>query len=573
MMKSNQPKILSGKPAASGIGIGNAIVLETDSKSVMPGKVEEKETGDQIDKFERAKNSVLNDYEQIKTLPDNSDASDIIETQIQTLKDPEVDSQIRKKIRNERYKAEYAIFSVFNEYIQMLEATKVNWANERVVDIVAVRDSLIEAARDRKKKLNVQKGEVVFAKEIPPTVMVNLSHIGIGGVVIEKGGLTSHVVILSQSLGIPCVINAHWDRYKLQSGTPVIIDGTTGQVILNPTWKQSQEYEKRKNDEELRFQKARKWTREKSKTSCGHPFSLRANVEFAEELTNLEPNGAKGIGLLRTETILFETEDFNVDDQVIFYSNILQSTANESVTIRLFDAGGDKIIDDSEMESNPFLGWRGIRMLLDKKKLLRNQLEAIYRVSGKFKGRVQILIPMVSRVEEVIELKEHCDFVKKILDQKNVEYDENIQLGVMVEVPSVALTLDAFAQHIDFFSIGTNDLTQYTLAVDRGNERISELFDSFHPSVWKLIKMTYDSASRHQLPVSVCGEMASYPEAAACLMGIGIQDLSMNAGSIPMVKSVLCQNSLEDMQDLAKNVLSTNSLSEVHDFLNSWRTP
>jgi phosphotransferase system enzyme I (PtsI) len=572
-MKSNQPKILSGKPAASGIGIGKAVVLDTGSKSVMPEKVDHSDAQEHIDKFESAKKNVLKDYEQIKTLPDNSDASDIIETQIQTLKDPEVDSLVRKKIQEEHYTAEYAIFSVFNDYIQMMEATKVNWVNDRVVDIVSVRDALIEATRNRRKKLNVKKGEVVFAKEIPPTLMVNLSHIGIGGVVIEKGGLTSHVVILSQSLGIPCVINAHWDRYKLQSGTSVIIDGTTGQVIINPSWKQSQEYGKRKDDEELRFQKARKWTKEKSETSCGHPFSLRANVEFAEELANLEPNGAKGIGLLRTETVLFETVDFNVDDQVTFYSNMMQSTGNETVTIRLFDAGGDKIIEDSELESNPFLGWRGIRMLLDKKKLLRNQLEAIYRVSGKFKGRVKILVPMVSSVEEVLELKQHCDYVQNSLNQKDVPFDDQVQLGVMVEVPSVALTLDAFAPHVDFFSIGTNDLTQYTLAVDRGNERISALFDSFHPSVWKLIKMTYDAASNHNLPVSVCGEMASYPEAAACLLGMGINDLSMNAGSIPMVKSVLCQNQLEEMKELSENVLSTNSLSEVHGFLDAWRTP
>jgi phosphotransferase system enzyme I (PtsI) len=573
MMKSNQPKLLSGKPAASGIGIGRAAILLTGSKSVMPEKIGKQQTGDQINKFETARKNILRDYEHIKQLPDNSDASDIIETQIQTLQDPEVESLIRKKIKDERYTAEYAIFSVFNDYIQMMEATKVNWVNERVVDIVSVRDELIEATRERRKKLNIEKGEVVFAKEIPPTVMVTLSHIGIGGIVIEKGGLTSHVVILSQSLGIPCVINAHWDRYKLQNGMPVIIDGTTGQVLINPTWKQSQEYEKRKNDEELRYQKTREWTAKKNETSCGHTFSLRANVEFAEELANLKPNGAKGIGLLRTETVLFEIEDFNVDDQVAFYSNMLKATGEENVTIRLFDAGGDKVIDQSEAESNPFLGWRGIRMLLDKKKLLRNQLEAIYKVSGKFKGRIKILVPMVSQVEEVLELNEHCRYVEKMLEKNDVPYDENIQLGVMVEVPSVALTLDAFADYVDFFSIGTNDLTQYTLAVDRGNEKISALFDSFHPSVWKLIKMTYDAAKRHDLPVSVCGEMASYPEAAACLMGIGIDDLSMNAGSIPMVKAVLCQNTLDDMKELAKSVLSTNSLSEVHSHLNSWRTP
>jgi len=571
-MKEHQTKILSGKPAAPGIGVGTAWILPEDNEVVRPEKIKNQDIEKHIKKFERARDFLTLEYEKIKSIPDDYELAEIIDAQIQTLHDPEVKSSIEKKIKKDNYTVAYAIFSTFNEYIQLLQAAGAKWANDRMIDVVSIRDEMIEATRDKKKEFDVKEGQVVFATDISPTNMVKLSHIKIGGIVMKKGGFTSHAVILSQSLGIPCVINVNWERLSLKKGNDVIIDGSTGQVILWPSWKQTEEYRKRRLDEIVRNEKALEWTQKANRTACGFPFVLRANVEFLEELPRLESYGATGVGLLRTETLLFEAEEFDVMEQMDFYRNVATASKTDMVTIRLFDAGGDKIIENNDFESNPFLGWRGVRMLLDKKVLLRKQLEAIYRVSGEFPGRLKILIPMVSILEEILAVKHICKDVQRYLTKESVPFDEGLKIGVMVEVPSVALTAGRIAKHSDFFSLGTNDLTQYTLAVDRGNEKISYLFDSFHPAIWKLIKMTKDAADRYGIPVSVCGEMASKPEAAACFIGMGITDLSMNAPSIPAVKSVLCSHTKNEMEKLSSDVLQAETLKEIHELLQPWRT-
>lgn len=570
-MKDFHTRVFSGRPAAQGIGIGKVWVLEEREKTVHPEKILESEAEENVEKFVKARELVRSEYEKLKYIPEEDDLEEIIDAQIQTLYDPEVTSSIKSKIKEDHFAVDYAIFSTFNDYIQLMENSGSAWAKDRTIDVVSIRDELIRATTERRKGYSVKKGEIVFAEEISPTVMVHLSRIEIAGIVMEKGGLTSHAVILSQSLGIPCVINVHWNRYNIHNGSDVIIDGTTGQVIINPTWKQKEEYKRRKEDEKKRFKKALEWANKPNKTKCGSEFTLRANIEFLEELPRLQTHGAKGIGLLRTETILFETDEFDVTKQVEFYKKMLEAADGNSVTIRLFDAGGDKLIDNSEREDNPFLGWRGVRMLLDKRKLLKNQLEAIFRVSGEYKGKVKILIPMVSRIEEIEKVKETSREVQQYLGLRDISYDEDIKLGVMVEVPSIALMADHIAKHVDFFSIGTNDLTQYTLAVDRGNEKISNLFDSLHPAIWRLIKMTKDAAEKHGIPVAVCGEMASKPEAAACLLGLGIKDLSMNTGSIPIVKSILCSHDFEEMKKLSEQVLNAEKLDEIYHLLEGWR--
>lgn len=570
-MKEFQTKVFSGRPAAQGIGIGKVWQLRETNTTVHPKKISESEVDANVQKFLNAREMVSQEYEKLKYIPEDDDLEEIINAQIQILYDPEVTSTIKEKIEEKHFAVEYAIFNTLNDYIQVMENSGSSWARDRTIDIVSIRDELIRATKEKKKRYSVKEGEIVFAGEISPTAMVQLSRIKIAGIVMEKGGLTSHAVILSQSLGIPCVINVHWNRYNIQDGSDVIIDGSTGQVIINPSWKQKEEYKHRKEDEKKRFEKALEWANKPNRTTCGSEFTLRANIEFLEELPRLNTHGAKGVGLLRTETVLFGTEEFDIDKQAEFYGKVLEATGDDSVTIRLFDAGGDKLLDDSEFEDNPFLGWRGVRMLLDRKKFLKNQIEAIYRVSGKFKGKVNILIPMVSRVDEIRSVKKMIEQVKSELSRKDVSFDETIKLGVMVEVPSIALMAEHVAEYVDFFSIGTNDLTQYTLAVDRGNEKISHLFDSFHPSIWKLIKLTKEAADKHNIPVTVCGEMASKPEAAACLLGLGINDLSMNTGSIPAVKSVLCSHSYEELCELAGQVLHARELDDVHQILDGWR--
>ncbi len=298
---------------------------------------------------------------------------------------------------------------------------------------------------------------------------------------------------------------------------------------------------------------------------------MQANIEFAEELTLAQKYHAQGVGLLRTESIYLSREDFeNIDSQVAFYSSILKVTKPHTATIRLFDVGGDKFFEKDDREQNPFLGWRGIRMLLDQPSLLKNQLRAILQTAAKYPGRVQLLVPMVSTIEEVKKVRTLIAEVQDELKNEGIGIDPDVPLGLMVEVPSVALQADAFAKYADFLSIGTNDLTQYALAVDRGNERISVLYDQRHPAIWKLIKNTADGAQSKNIPISICGELASDPIAACCLMGMGIDILSMNAVVLPSVKQMLRSRTYVDMQQLANKVLQCETLEEVNDIFSSW---
>lgn len=562
---------LKGRAVSSGIGIGPTAILNTDSTSVRPDKIEPNKVESHLRKLSDSRELLLKEYEGLRDESNMQEAIDILEAQILTLKDPEVNKRIQLKIESERLSVGYAIFSTLNEYIQLLEASAVKWANDRAIDIVAIRDEWIDVVSENKREISVKNGDVVFAEEIPPALMVKISRIKVAAIVMERGGDTSHAVILSQSLGIPCVINTHWNRYQVKEGMMVIVDGLDGHVIINPDHQQLRQYEKRREEDFFRVKESMKWVKRENVTKCGSPFYLRANVEFLEELPKVATYGAQGIGLLRTETILFETTEFDIKEQIEFYTKILRATEEEPVTIRLFDAGGDKLIDDKEIEANPFLGWRGVRMLLDQPDLLKKQLEAIYRVSANFAGRLKILIPMVSRLEEILKLKAIVEDVKDALKVQKVPFDNEVPIGIMVEVPSIVMMANKIAAHVDFFSLGTNDLTQYTLAVDRGNEKISSLFDSYHPAIWKMIRMTKEAANAHQIPVTVCGEMASRPEAAACLIGMGINDLSMNTSAIPNVKSILCSHTMQELTELTERVLETDELKGIHELFSNWK--
>lgn len=562
---------LKGKAVSSGIGIGPVTILNSKATTVRPDKIDQEDVESHLLKLRDSRNLLLSEYEFLRDESDLQSAKDILEAQIQTLKDPEVNKRVQLKIESDRLSVGYAIFSTLNEYIQLLESSGVKWANDRAVDLVAIRDEWIDVVSENRREISMNSGDVIFTDEIPPALMVKISRVKVAAIVMEKGGDTSHAVILSQSLGIPCVINTHWNRYQVKKGMIVIVDGLDGDVIINPDDQQLAKYKDIRERDLTRVKESLKWAEKANKTKCGKPFALRANVEFLEELPKIATHGAKGVGLLRTETILFETTEFDVKEQVEFYSKVLQATGSESVTIRLFDAGGDKLINDKSSEANPFLGWRGVRMLLDETQLLKKQLEALYRVSVDFKGRLKILVPMVSRLEEVLLLKKVAEEVRTDLKSKNITFDQAIPIGIMVEVPSIVMMANKIAAHVDFFSIGTNDLTQYTLAVDRGNEKISALFDSYHPAIWRMIKMTKDAADKHNIPISVCGEMASKPEAAACLLGMGINDLSMNTSAIPNVKAVLCSHSMQELTDLSDRVLEADELREIHQLFSNWK--
>lgn len=564
-------RTMLGTPGAGGRGLGTPKVLHTKETVVRPEKIDDADIQKEVELTEHGIDALVHEFEDLKKFNDESDVREIIDSQIEVVRDPELNRRIRKRIKEDNDSSVYAVFSSFNDYINVLEGSDADWLNERSIDIVSIRDQLIDLIRNqRPDDLNADNA-VIFASELSPTEMIRLSHYNLAGIITEKGGLTSHVVILAQSLGIPCVIGVDWKKMHPQRFHTVMIDGDVGSVLFDPTENLLKEFEQYKERQRRKKEIALKWASRPSKTNCGKPFTIRGNIEFASELPRLATHGASGVGLLRTETVLFETKDFDVDAQVQFYRQVAEASNGEPVVIRLFDAGGDKLPDNHEKEDNPFLGWRGIRMLLDKPDLLRQQYEAILRVSAEFPDKIKILAPMISQIEQIDESKQILNVVKQSLRTKDVPFDEEIPFGIMIEVPGIAVMASEAAKKVDFFSIGTNDLTQYMLAVDRGNSRISKLYQPAHPSIWRIIQNVIDVSEKEEIPVSVCGEMASNPLYAACFLGMGLNDLSMTTSSIPAVKSVLCSHDLSQFQSLAGEVAGAATHQEVENVFNAWQ--
>jgi phosphotransferase system enzyme I (PtsI) len=566
---SKNTEILNARPAAPGIAIGNAWILPSEKIIIRPGKIKPDETDFHIAKTEKAFKDAEQKLRNLKNQEVSNTYRDIADTQIQILSDPELKSQIKMRISEQNFGAVYSVFSSFNDYIQLLETSGVPLMQERSIDVVSLRDMVIQAIENKSDNLSVPDGAVVFAHEISPTQMFELSKFRVGGIVLQKGGLTSHAVILAQSLGIPCVVGALWSALPVSSGITIALDAYVGEVFINPDKVNIAEIQRRIDIHEKGLMEAGKWVKKDNKTQCGTSFTLRGNIEFLEELPRLATNGATGVGLLRTEALFLKSKDFDVKTQMEFYGSVLKATGREQVTIRLFDAGGDKLFGAEIQEDNPFLGWRGVRMLLDKPDLLERQLEAILRISSSYPGKIRILIPMVSTLEEISRVKEHFAKVQKQLKKEGQNVDESIPVGIMIEVPSMCILADSAAKMVDFFSIGTNDLTQYTLAVDRGNERISGLFQNDHPAVWKLMNMSIQAAESNGIPVAVCGEMAGRPEYAAFLLGMGVREFSMNPASVPFVKSLLCKQKIDKLIVSAEKLLTCSTSTQVREILNT----
>jgi phosphotransferase system enzyme I (PtsI) len=560
---------ISGAPACPGIVIGNTSLYRRERPQISDTQIADDEADEHIGKFYEALDVA---EEELRALLENTDlkaSADLIEMQIAILQDPELHDRVEQEISANNKPVDAAVESIFRNYLQIIRNNHGDTFQNKSVDISDIRDRLLQIIHN--KRDNIKEGSILVARELSPREIISFSNRDIKGLITDRGGTTSHAAIIARSMNIPTVVGTKKASEIINAGDEVVLDGRNGEVVVYPKKDTRKKYKsliaqqsKKQADFESLCQKP-------NETSDGTPFTLQANIEFAEELSIANKYQAKGVGLLRTESIYLSRKHFqNIDFQVAFYSSILELTAPHPVTIRLFDVGGDKFFGDEEKEQNPFLGWRGIRMLLEQPKLLNNQLRAIFKTSANFMGRIRLLVPMVSTVDEIRKLKNIIGEVQEEISAEGAEIDKDIPLGLMVEIPSVALKANLFASHADFLSIGTNDLTQYTLAVDRGNERISNLYDQRHPAIWQLIKEVVRAGERHKAPVSVCGELASDPIAACCLMGLGIDTLSMNAVVLPSVKQLLRSNSYADMQQLAKKVLQAETLDDIDDIFSNW---
>lgn len=560
--------VLKGVPASNGIAMGKGYIYRRPKPVINTDKINAGSVTKHLELFDEAKRVIETELVRLKRKEVDDISLQVIDAQIEMVNDPELEEQVKRLIQKQKHSVDYAVKKVFDSYLEMLKKSKNKITQERIIDLEDVRDRLIQVATNYSIELDIEPGSIVVAEDISPREVIQFSDYNISALVTDHGGQTSHASILARSMGIPSVVGTKRTCQLVESSSQIIVDGNEGMVIIDPDECQLEEYREKIKDQQVEEQKLRRIISEPSVTKDGSSFKLRANIEFAEEIPNVQKYNAEGIGLLRTESIYIRKEHFeNQQKQTGFYSDILEKTAPDPVTIRLFDAGGDKFFSMNADERNPFLGWRGIRMLLDERDLLREQLRAILTVAGRYPDRVKILVPMISVMEEVLEVKEEISTIQEELMEEGVPVDESVQVGIMVEVPSVAVKAEAFAKEVDFFSVGTNDLTQYTLAVDRGNELISELYQEVHPAVMKLIHDCVLAARKEDIEIAVCGEIASYPKAALCLMGMGITELSMSPVSIPKVKTLLKQFSRNEMEELAHKILASTTATEVNNIL------
>ncbi len=563
--------LLKGTPASPGVAVGEIRMFTHKDLEIPSGKIDRKDEEREIEKARQVLEHVDKQLSNLQNTQSDREIREILEAQIQIVRDPELFGQIEHLIREENRQAVFALYHAFNEYIQLLNQTGRDWIKDRIIDLQSLRDRMIYQIGDPETARRDFKGAVIFVDELSPSEMVEYSDSGISAVVMQHGGTTSHAVIIAQSLGIPCIIGTGWKRSKVESTRMAAVDGNTGEVILDPDQNILKIFNKRELDSEAIRQQAISISRKPNRTACGKEFTLRSNIEFIEELRNVTEYGAEGIGLLRTETLFLSHGYFDVDRHAEFYQKVLEESAPDPVTIRLLDIGGDKFPGSRVSEANPYLGWRGMRMLLDETDLFDKQVEAVIASAEIYPERVRILLPMVSDVSEIRTAKKRIRDMIRSRDGIQAESIGKLPVGVMVEVPSIALQAREAARYVDFMSIGSNDLTQYVMATDRGNERVSKLFRSSHPSVLKLIRMTAEAAEKEGIPLSVCGEMAGKPILASALLGMGIRELSMNTMSIPAVKKLICSLDLETMENLYRELIESEGLHQSEKIIRKWK--
>jgi phosphotransferase system enzyme I (PtsI) len=553
----NKEQIYKGIPASPGISFGQAYLYKKGSVRINIQIISEEDIEKEFEDLEFALELSKKELNKIKALSYEKigeQNSKIFDAQLEILSDNIFIENIKEKIKSEKRNGSF----IFSEAISKLGRSYLNskdeYLKERYTDIMDVKNRVVRNMKREKLFSKVEMNSIVIAHELTPADTVLFSRRKVKGYATDRGGVTSHAAIISRALRVPAVVGMKDIINHVSTGDFIIIDGFNGLIIKNPDEQTAQRYKNRHTELQEYERKLTEVIDLPGKTLDGKHIELSANIEFDEEIDFVANYGHCSIGLYRTEHLFLEAGDFPPEEkQVDEYTHIANVTFPNSVTIRTYDIGGDKLLPTSEKESNPFLGWRGIRICLDRVEIFKEQLCALLKSSTK--KNVKILFPMISSLSEIRRTKEILEEVKNDLDERGINYDKEIKIGIMIEVPSACMLADELAREVDFFSIGTNDLIQYLLAVDRGNEFISEMFLEFHPAVLRVLKQVIDSAHKNNIPISICGEMASDPLAAVILIGLGIDELSVVPSIFPEIKQIIRTVNYSDARELAGKVL------------------
>ncbi|MBC8527364.1 MAG: phosphoenolpyruvate--protein phosphotransferase [Candidatus Cloacimonetes bacterium] len=564
-------KILKGYPIASGLNAGKVEITKLHIPKVSSENIKSSEIEKHIKRFDNALEKSISELQLLLSFLESGEIEvhDIVLSHKEMLKDKVFIDEIKAKISDELLSADYSVHSYIEKIITHLSHIDDEYLSLRKEDFREIRDRLIRnlALDYTDKPRNIPENKIIAVKEVSPGFLLHIKNINAIGFIAEKGAPNSHSAIIAKSMGIPVIFNLKNLSHHIHNEEFVIINGSSGIVILQPTDKQIEDYEKQKKKEYEAYSEKVRFSKLPTITKDKHRIQLMGNIEFPEEAKKVELQYADGIGLFRTEFLYFAENNFpSVQKQYEIYRNLIDILPeNKPIYIRTFDVGGDKVSRefDIEKELNPALGCKGIRFLLRFSKVFKEQIIGILKASAF--GNLKIMLPMISTAEEVNKAKKIINKVKKSLQEENIQFNKNIEVGIMIEVPSAALMANQLAEVSDFFSIGTNDLTQYVLAADRNNETLTAEFNYFHPAVLQLIEKTINAANRKGIHVCLCGEMAGNPIAIPLLLGIGLRNFSVNADNILSTKQKIGKYTLQKLNKKYQEIKYQSS-NEIKQF-------
>lgn len=567
-------KLVEGIMISPGIAIAPVCLHTSDDLSVPAYDISTGQITYEIERFQTARSKAVQDIEALLQRGEIGEMEKkLLNSHLMMLNDPHFHEEVTRTLKVRKKNVELVLREVEESLAEKLESSEDEYLRERSLDIRDISNRLLShlLARQRRPLMDIDRECILVAHNLLPSDIISMNREKVVGIATDFGGKTSHVAILARAFEIPAVLGLSEVTTLVRNEETIILDGNRGLVIIDPDETTLNDYvtsRKAWQQHELQLLNLNEL---RAETRDGKLLQLESNIEVPDEIHSVLAHGSDGIGLFRSEFLYIVPRKFpDEEEQLSAYNRVLEAMKPRSVTIRTLDLGGDKIIPGviPEEETNPILGWRAVRFCLANPDVFKPQLKALLRASVH--GNLKVMFPMISGVEELDTSLQILEEAKEELRGSGQPFDENVPVGIMIEVPSAAFTSDILAKKVSFFSIGTNDLIQYMIAVDRENERIAYLYEPFHPGVLRLIKMVVDNAHNNGIPVGMCGEMAGDPYAAVILLGLGLDEYSMSAIGIPMIKRIIRSVTIAEAEELVGTIMEMKSSRDIDEHVRTW---